>query len=571
MSMMRFFGKRRPKQIELAPDEIFIDASNLPAFSRDRFEGRIEAPLARYAIFSVGIAMLLMFAGFTAQLAKLQLVNGSTYAAISESNRIDTVPVFAARGIIYDRNGVELAWNIPLETATTTLTAFVPWGRTYRFSPGFAHLMGYVTLPRKDSSGNYYRTAVEGVAGVEKALDTALSGKNGSRIEESNAQGSVISEGVIEPPVDGTPVYLSIDARLEEAMHESIAAVAEQSGFVGGAAVVMDVHTGELLVLSSYPEYDPTIMTSATNTEVIRGYQDSTRSLFLNRPVAGLYTPGSIIKPFVAIAALAEGVISPYTPILSTGVLRVANPFAPGQYSTFVDWRAHGNVDMRHAIAVSSNIYFYEVGGGYGSQKGVGIANIEKYAHKFGIGDKSNIIIDGEKEGTIPNPTWKLETFDEPWRLGDTYNTAIGQYGFLVTPLQMARAVAALANKGTLLTPSLVKTESPNGTPIEGIAPEHYQVIQEGMRMSVTEGTAAALKLPYVNVAGKTGTAQVGAKKEFVNSWVIGFFPIENPRYSFAVLLERAPAGPPAGAPAAMRKFFDLLKERAPEYVEALP
>ena len=564
---MKWFTRSRRVATPIDPDEIFIDASNLPAFSRDRFEGRIEDPIRKRMVLSVGVLAAVAFLVFGVRLAHLQIIDSEKYVAISEQNRLGRVPIFAARGVIYDRNGIELAWNVPLHSAATTTAFTLPLSRQYRQTHGFAHLMGYVTLPRADRSGNYYRTDVSGIAGVESAYNTELKGVNGSRIEETDAMGSVVSGNIIEPPVDGASVYLAIDARLEEALYDSIQSVAQVSGFVGGAGVIMDVESGELLALTSYPEYDPNIMVAATDTAMIASYQDSNRAPFLNRAISGLFVPGSIVKPFVALGALAEGVITASKQIESTGVMRVPNPFYPGRFSTFVDWRAHGFVDMRRALAVSSDIYFYQVGGGFGNQRGIGIANIEKYSRLFGMGSITGIAVSGEADGVIPNPKWKEETFDDQWRVGDTYNTSIGQYGFLVTPLQMARATAALANRGTLLTPSLIKTDTPSGQSIAGIPIEAYQVVHEGMHMAVTEGTAAALLIPGVSVAAKTGTAQVGMENEFVNSWVVGFYPYEKPRYAFALLLERAPAGPPQGAPAAMRQFLERVVRELPEHL----
>ena len=156
------------------------------------------------------------------------------------------------------------------------------------------------------------------------------------------------------------------------------------------------------------------------------------------------------------MGALTEGVIDPYKKILSTGSISIPNPYFPDQKTVFKDWKAHGWTDMREAIAVSSDVYFYEIGGGFESQKGLGIVNIEKYAQLFGIGQKTGIDLPDEKGGIIPGPEWKIKNFKgEPWRIGDTYNTVIGQYGFQVTPLEMVRAISAIANYGTLVTPAL--------------------------------------------------------------------------------------------------------------------
>jgi penicillin-binding protein 2 len=567
---IRWFQRRARTGREIAPDEIFIDAHSHTAFSQGKMEGTIELPIARGAIVAIGIVSIVVAALFGTKLYTIQVVRGSEFAQISEQNRTDRSEIFAHRGIIYDRMGRELAWNIPIDAAQPpkNTAAQLPSGRAYATTTGVAHVLGYVTLPRADRSGRYYRVAADGVAGVEQSFQEALSGVNGSIIVEEDALGAVVSQTTVSPPVDGAAIRLSIDARMSEALMSAIAETAERAGFAGGAGVVLDVHTGEVYALSSYPEFSSGVMTSATNTDLIEAYQRDPRTPFINRALGGLYTPGSIIKPFVALAALSEKVITPERQILSTGVLLVPNPYAPDQPSRFIDWRAHGLVDMRQALAVSSNIYFYEVGGGFGSQRGVGIAKLEEYFRAFGIGQRTGIALSGEKQGIIPSPAWKLAVFGEPWRLGDTYNTAIGQYGFLTTPVSMARAVAAIANKGILVSPTLT-AQGREGTqePIAHVPESAYTVVQEGMRRAVTDGTAQALKIPQVSVAAKTGTAQVGARKEFVNSWVIGFFPYEEPRFAFAIILERAPAGPPSGAPYAARLFLERLAQSEPAYL----
>ena len=320
--------------------------------------------------------------------------------------------------------------------------------------------------------------------------------------------------------------------------------------------------------MTSYPEYDPETMMSGDEEE-IKQYATDTRTPYLNRTLAGQYTPGSIVKPFMALAALTEGIVRPETTFLSTGALRLANPYQPGQFSVFTDWRAHGLVDLRRALAVSSNVYFYYIGGGFGGQEGLGITRINEYMRMFGFGMPTNIALEGELTGIIPSPEWKEENFpnDPDWRIGDTYNTSIGQYGFQVTPLQMVRAVAAIANGGLLLTPRIETKHTQYGARQLPIPEEHFRVVRAGMRDAAHEGTARGLDVPYMHVAGKTGTAEVGVAKQYVNSWVVGFFPYENPRYAFAVLMEHGPVKNLIGGTYVMRQFFDWMHLHTPEYV----
>jgi penicillin-binding protein 2 len=245
---------------------------------------------------------------------------------------------------------------------------------------------------------------------------------------------------------------------------------------------------------------------------------------------------------------------------LGTASISLPNPYDPAHPSVFKDWRAQGYEDMRHALAVSSDVYFYEVGGGFQTQKGIGIDNIEKYVRMFGFGTTTNINFPGEQRGIIPDPAWKATNFKgEVWRIGDTYNTTIGQYGFQVTPIQAVRAVAAMANGGTLLTPTFLKDDIARPLTMISLDPSYFQIVREGMRLCVTEGTCTALNVPYLDVAAKTGTAQLGVSKDLVNSWTIGFWPIEKPKYAFAVVMERASKTNQFGAALVIRALLDSL------------
>ena len=323
---------------------------------------------------------------------------------------------------------------------------------------------------------------------------------------------------------------------------------------------------------SNFPEYESGVMTDGADSKKIYDWLKAKNYPFLNRVVDGLYTPGSIMKIFVAMGVLDQGIINPTKQILSTGSISIPNPFFPDKPSTFVDWKAHGLVDLRRAIAVSSNVYFYEVGGGYKDQKGIGIANIEKYSRMFGFGTTTGINFPGEPDGTIPSPEWKAANFNgDGWRVGDTYNTAIGQYGFQVSPLQVVRAVATIANEGTLLVPTFIKVDGINNkVQVAGkinLNSKYYTIVKEGMRMGVTEGTSQAINFPFMEIASKTGTAQIGVNKDEVNSWVVGFWPYKNPKYAYAVVMEKGSKSNQFGAVLVMQEFFDWMHIYADEYL----
>jgi len=560
----RIVGGRKHSKRELNPDEVFMDATNLPAFDVHQFEGRIELPIAKRSILTLLVVFVLVALAFVGRLWMLQIYQGEAYAKESEENRLREELVFAARGVIYDRRGEELAWNVPHEHEQFAK-------RAYRSGGGFAHLLGYLGYPQKDEAGFYYQEHFEGKDGVEKVFNEVIQGENGRKLIETDARGAVRSESTTRPPTDGQNLRLSVDARVQTKLYELVKALAEDVSFAGGGGAIIDVTTGELLALISYPEYDSGILSDGKDEERIASYIADEQKPFLNRIVSGLYIPGSIIKPFIAAGVLEEGLIDPGKEILSTGSIRIPNPYVPGQHSVFNDWKVHGLVDMRHAIAVSSNVYFYYVGGGFTEengerQQGLGIERIEEYLRLFGFGGWTGIKLPSESLGVIPSPQWKAETFGgDPWRIGDTYNTTIGQYGLQVTPLQVLRGIAAIANGGILVTPTLVEGEKQKETEL-AIAERHLSIVREGMRLAVLEGTALGMNLPAVSVAAKTGTAERGTEKGFVNSWVTGFFPYEHPRYAFVVVMEKGPRENLLGGVFVMRQLLDWMAEHTPEY-----
>jgi penicillin-binding protein 2 len=256
--------------------------------------------------------------------------------------------------------------------------------------------------------------------------------------------------------------------------------------------------------------------------------------------------------------------------IVSTGELLVANPYNPDKPARFTDWRAHGVMTMREAIAFSSNVYFYIIGGGYGDQKGLGITKMAEYYRLFGLGSTTGINIAQEQAGVVPDPAWKDEVFNDDWRLGDTYFTAIGQFGFLTTPIQMLRAYSALANGGTLVEPHVIQGKQ--GATVDlGLNQDHLQIVHEGMRKTVNYdgGTARALDRKDVAIAAKSGTAEVGAGNAYVNSWAAGFFPYENPRYAFILMMDKAPRSNALGATRIMGDVVEWMSLNRPEYLQS--
>jgi penicillin-binding protein 2 len=272
------------------------------------------------------------------------------------------------------------------------------------------------------------------------------------------------------------------------------------------------------------------------------------------------------VKPFVASGALTDGTITTNTIINDPGFISLPDPYHPGKEFIYNGWKALGEMDVKNAIAWSSDIFFYTVGGGFGNQKGLGIDRLDYWYKQFGFGAKTGIDLPGEVSGLIPTPEWKQATFNEQWYLGDTYFTAIGQYSMQVTPIQMARATAAIANGGKLFTPTMLADQIPSYTVVP-VSQSSLIAVREGMREGVTSALATAINLPYVSVAAKTGTAQTGIHNQYDNAWVEGFFPYDHPQYAFAVVLERGPNGAGEQAVNVMQKLFDSLHAENSPYV----
>lgn len=557
------FGRKKPKNKLVEFDEILMDISNLTAANIGRMEGKRELPISARSVIVVGILFLVVALSFLVKLYQLQVVQGEKYKQISDNNRVSKSTIIAERGVVYDRTGELIIWN---EYDVTGQYDFPI--RAYTDRLGMGQLIGYVSYPQKDQNGFFYRTEYLGRTGVESAFNTQLQGLNGQKIVEVNALGQVVSEYLIQNSKAGTALALSVDASLSEAMYQIIATASEQAGFRSGAGAIMDVETGELIALTSFPSYDPQVMADGKQVDLINEYNANEQLPFLNKVVSGVYTPGSVVKPFLAYGALAEKIISPDKIIVSTGQIVIPNPYAPSQPSFFRDWRAHGPMTMRDAIAFSSNVYFYTIGGGFADQLGLGINKMFDYFLLFGFGKETGINIASEQIGIVPNPAWKRAVFADDWRLGDTYFTAIGQYGWQSTPIQILRAYASLANGGKLLTPHVNKDEQ--GVVIDlGLNLDYLKIIQEGMRQTVIQagGTARPLERKDVAIAAKSGTAEVGVGNAFVNSWVAGFWPYENPQYAFVLMMDKAPRTNALGATKIMSEVIEWLVKNRPEYI----
>lgn len=579
-----FLRKKRKKSLngEINPEDIFLDSYNLAGLDMDKMEGALHKPIPSIAERIPFFVLLLIFSLFIFRLYSLQVKNFDLYKEKADNNRYNTHLILANRGQILDRNGKILANNL-VSSSSEILK------RQYLEDSGISNLIGYVAYPKADSLGNYWQEEYKGRDGVEQIYQDILSGVNGKKIIEKDVKSSIEAENIVVKPISGANLNLAIDIDLQKRLFDSIREVVNNRGYVSGTGIIMDVNTGEILVMTTFPEYDNNLLTNASGTadnKKISNLLKDKRTPFLNRPVSGLFTPGSVVKPFMAYAALNEKVITPEKNILSTGALVIKNPYG-GPDTVFRDWKIHGYINAVRAIAESSDEYFYQVGGGYKDQKGLGIERIDEYAKLFGLSTTTGIDLPNEATGVIPTPDWKRINFiDGDWKVGDTYHTSIGQYGFQVTPIELIRYIASIANGGKLVTPHVFLSasssdpDSPENYLIESynnkvwpvtdlnLNQNNLKYVQEGMKQVVTNGTVPQLNFTNLKVAAKSGTAELGIVKGRVNSIITGYFPYDNPKYSFTVIMENGKLSDSSGAVAAVKPVIEYISLNKDKYIK---
>lgn len=569
-----FVKKRKKNEDEILPEDIFLDSKNISAFDKSTAEGSIDKPLLRDSfIFSFGV-LCFIFSIFIYRAYFLQIQSYKFWSDRSENNSTSKAYVFAYRGMIKDRNGVPLAWNESIDTKTSAASE-VP-KRYYIDDAGFSNLLGTISYPKQDANGIFWQDDFKGLDGLEKYYDNILAGEKGDRVVEVDVKGQIVRDNILNSPKDGATLNLFVDSEVQKIFYNRLKEVVEAQGFSGGAGVLMDVNSGEVIAAASYPDFNNNIFVNATSSadkKLKADYLDSKYTPMLNRALAGLYTPGSVVKPFMGYAALNAGVIDEWASILSIGALVIKNKYG-GPDTVFKDWKAHGYVDLRHALAVSSDEYFYQVGGGYKDQEGLGIARIDKYMSMFGFASSTGVDFVGEKSGIIPTPEWKKKNFEDgDWLLGNTYHSAIGQYGFKVSPISLARSVAILATGGKVIIPRIADVPSTKEFRNIDLDKKNLEAVQEGMHLSASEGGTAHYfdDLPF-KVAAKTGTAQLGAHNERVNSWTTGYYPYDDknnpPKYVFVFMMENGPSTNTVGASKIMRKVFQDMIDKGLTYVK---
>ncbi|MCX7589317.1 MAG: penicillin-binding protein 2 [Patescibacteria group bacterium] len=437
-----------------------------------------------------------------------------------------------------------------------------------RFYPDgeiFSSVIGYVGLPSKeDLEYRPYLTnqIFTGKAGIEFQYDKDLVGSPGIILNKRDALGKILLSQKIQDPQPGKNLTLTIDAEFQKFIFNKTKEHLELLGRKAGGVIVINPQNGEVLSMISFPTYDNNIFVNYNKDQILKILNNKDLPLF-NRIISGKYAPGSTIKPLVGIAALAENIISPTKTIFSPGYLDVPNPYNPDQPNRFLDWRYQGNVNLYSAIAQSSNVYFYEVGGGFGDIRGLGIYKLIEWWKKFGLGSKTQIDLPGETDGFLPTPEWHKKTFKKPWLLGNTYNVSIGQGDLGISPIQLINYIGAIANDGKLLRPHLLKNDQIQILNDLSYLKNEINEVKKGMVQTVTSplGSAYLLVDLPISIAGKTGTAQIQQNKA-ENAFFVGFAPVENPQIAVLVFVENAKQGSLNALPIAKEIFRWFYENR---------
>ncbi len=602
------------------------------AIKNERDERRLFESRAWIGLLIISLCMLALLGRYV----WLQVYSYDNFSTRSESNRVSVRPIVPNRGVIYDRRGRVIAENRPayrleiipekvagktpgIEVLLDELSEIivlseedrqsfhkarghyrvfdsvpvkfnlnerevarfavnrhrfqgadvVPYlSRHYPYGELLTHVLGYIgRLDAEDiasvDEANYRGTRTIGKIGVEKIREKELHGLSGFERVETNARGRVLNVLERHDAIPGTDLVLSIDVAVQRAAWDAL-------GDRPGSVVAIDPLDGSVIALVSKPAYDPNAFVHGISQQAYRDILDAPGRPLFNRALKGGYEPGSTLKPFVALAGLELDLITPQTRVFSNGKF-----YIEGYDRPYRDWKdmGHGWVNLGSALEQSVNTYFYQLA------MNMGIDRMHDYLSQFGFGSPTGIDVPGEGKGLLPSREWKLAVHELPWYPGETVIAGIGQGFNVVTPLQLANAVATLVNGGTRYSPRLVYATKPAGVerakrlkaPVEMQVPvkdpQDWQAVLDGMDRVVNglRGTARriAVDAPY-RIGGKTGTAQVyklGKDKDYKNREVpehlrdhalfIAFAPVEAPRIAIAVVVEHGGAGSKAAAPIA--------------------
>jgi penicillin-binding protein 2 len=602
-------------------------------------DNTVENRLFLNRIVAAFIIIILLTLCLIVRLMYLQIAGHEHYSSLAKDNSIKIVPLVPNRGIIYDRHGKILAENMPsysLElipekipdlndtlsrlqklldipdekielyqklrkrqkrfTSTPLLLnmnneelakfavvrPFFPGVdiqtrlvRHYPYSDLAAHVIGYVgrineaelkVLPIAEYRGSTH----VGKLGIEGSYEIQLHGKTGYAEIETNVQSRPLNTLSEKTPDSGASLYLTLDIDLQKTAYDAL-------GAFNGAVVAIDIKTGGVLVFVSRPGFDPNPFVVGIANDAYQALQSSENQPLYNRALRGLYPPGSTIKPFIALAGLEYDAISPQQNILCHGYYQL-----PGVSHQYRDWKkgGHGSVSLDKAITESCDVYFYRLA------STLGIDHMHSFLQKFGFGEKSSIDLVGEKSGLLPSREWKRARRNQAWYPGETLITGIGQGYLQVSPLQLARATATLANRGDVVTPFLVDKIVTAQTTLPG--PETHQQIIPLKPNNIDNIIAAMVNVVHgahgtarginqdisYQIAGKTGTAQVLGIKQNAkynendidikfrdHALFISFAPADDPKIAVAVVVENGGHGGSVAAPIAGQVIKQFLKE----------
>ncbi len=466
--------------------------------------------------------------------------------------------------------------------------------RSYEQAPLMAHIVGYMGRINEAEVEDYVAQGYSpsdwvGVAGIERTQEAVLAGTKGQKhiqVDVFGREVAVISE---QPPEPGHSLYLTIDTEFQRAVEEALRKGMAAAGSEVGVAIAMDPRTGEVLAMVSLPTFDNNLFSGGISVEDFVALNEDPRRPLVNHAVSGQYPPGSTFKIVPAAAILEEGVVTTSTTLECRGTMLLPNRYFPEdmtQAQPFYCWSrvGHGHINITTAIAQSCDIYFYQATGGYKDFPGLGIERLGEYARMFGFGEPTGIELSGEASGLVPSDRWKRQVYGESWYTGDTYNAAIGQGFILATPLQLLNATAAIANGGTLYRPQLISQEvdlegnvirtlTPDPIRQLEVSPANIEVVRQGMRQTVTNGTAWRMHLPEITVAGKTGTAEYTKLDEHgqvimdehgylpTHAWFTAFAPYDDPEIVLVVFLDDGGEGSQYGVPIGeeiLRAYFGI-------------
>jgi penicillin-binding protein 2 len=595
----------------------------MSGYRRSPFPGRRDSGQKRIIAMSAIVSALLLV--IVCQLWYLQVLEGGRFQEASDKNRIRIRPIAAPRGILFDRHGAPLVDNRPAFTlslipreldrdverrdaalgrlavllqipfqdlqdavARVAPDSFLPvrvrrglsmedvakveeWKlelpgvivevepqRAYPNSRFAAHLLGYVREASDEQlkQGRYRRGDMVGQTGLERLLDEFLRGKDGGERIEVDAMGRPMRIVQSTEPHPGAQVITTIDRRIQETAERAMEGKA-------GAVVVMDPRNGDVLAMVSTPAFEIDRFTGAIDAAAWRSVIQDPLHPLLNRVIQSQYPPGSVFKIIVTAAGLQEGTLTPSDRVNCTG------EFHLGAW-TFRDWKkeGHGNIDLLNGMRQSCDVFFYTAG------LKVGAAAMAKYAGLFGFGAASGIDLGGEKFGLIPHPRQTRKGRPATWHAGETVNMSIGQGAVLVTPMQVARLMAAIANGGVLWKPRLVQrierpekgvvwSDSGSVTGHVELSPMVWAFLRHSLWAVVNDGgTGGSARIPGLDIAGKTGTAQTIANSKSSrgedHAWFASFAPVKDPELVVVVLVERGGHGGEIAAPIA-RKIYNAM------------